>query len=75
MSLHYEAAWNDSWHFRRCGHSHPMLVEAAECAMPHGCGWYVVAVEFEVIIRDLTETEEEVVNRFSLCRSRSLKNS
>jgi hypothetical protein len=52
-----------------------MLVEAAECAMPHGCGWYVVAVEFEVIIRDLTETEEEVVNRFSLCRSRSLKNS
>jgi hypothetical protein len=64
MSLHYEAAWNDSWHFRRCGHSHPTLIEAAECAMHYGCGWYVLAVEFGDIRRDLTEAEEEVVNRF-----------
>jgi hypothetical protein len=29
----------------RCYHNHATLIEAAQCAMPTGCGWYVIAVE------------------------------
>lgn len=32
-------------------------IEAATCAMPHGAGWYVFAVEDETP-RQLSETEE-----------------
>ena len=38
-------------------------MEAAECAMLTGCGWYVFAVENDRE-RQLTEDEEEIVNRF-----------
>jgi len=60
---HYEAAWTDSWHFRCCLHEHPTPIEAAKCAMPHGCGWYVIAVQGGAA-RELTEEEEKIVNEF-----------
>jgi len=59
----YEAAWTDSGSFRRCLHRHQTLIEAAKCAMPSGCGWYVVAVEGNSP-RQLTDTEERMVNEF-----------
>jgi len=37
--------------------------EAAKCAMPHGCGWYVIAVQGGAA-RELTEEENKVVNEF-----------
>jgi len=63
IRVHFEAAWNDSYHFRCCGHEHKTLLEAAECAMPHGCGWYVIAVENDEP-RGLHEAENEIVNRY-----------
>ncbi len=62
-NTHYEAAWTDSWHHRRCMHRHRTLIEAAQCAKPHGCGWYVFAVE-DGEGRELIEQEDEIVNRF-----------
>jgi hypothetical protein len=38
-------------------------MEAAECAMPTGCGWYIFAIEDDQP-RELREAEEEIVNRF-----------
>jgi hypothetical protein len=60
---HYEAAWTESWTHHRCLHEHPTLIEAAKCAMPHGAGWYVFAVD-EYGPRQLTDAEDEVVNEF-----------
>ena len=60
---HYEAAWNDSWHFRCCLHEHQTLVEAAKCAMPQGAGWYVIAVE-NGGARELTDDEARIVAEF-----------
>jgi hypothetical protein len=39
------------------------LLEAAECGMQHGCGWYVFASE-DGVPRQLNDAEEEIVNRF-----------
>jgi hypothetical protein len=61
-NVYYEAGWNDSWQFRRCLHEHRTLSEAARCAMPHGCGWYVFAVENSVP-RQLNDAEDEIVSR------------
>ena len=63
LNLHYEAAWTESWSHRRCMHGHGDLIDAAKCAMPHGCGWYVIAVEREGP-RQLTDAEEQTVNGF-----------
>ena len=52
-----------SWHFRSCLHQHPTLIEAAKCAMPHCCGWYVIAVQGGAA-RELTEEENKIVNEF-----------
>lgn len=68
LKLHYEAAWTESWHHRRCMHDHQDLIDAAKCATPHGCGWYVLAVETEGP-RQLTDAEDQVVNRFRFDRS------
>jgi hypothetical protein len=62
-NIHYEAGWSDSGFHYRCFHKHERLLEAAECAMPTGCGWYVFAVE-NGEPRELSEAEDEVVNRF-----------
>jgi hypothetical protein len=63
LQIHYEAAWTDSWSHRRCLHQHKTLLDAAECAMPTGAGWYVFAVE-NGSPRDLNETEDLAVNKF-----------
>jgi hypothetical protein len=63
LNLHYEAAWTESWSHRRCLHEHKSLLEAANCAMPTGAGWYVVAVEFGSP-RELRADEDEAVNAF-----------
>ena len=63
INLHYEAAWNDSWSFRRCCHTHQTLIEAAKCGMPQGAGWYVFAVESGAE-RELTAAEDRIVNDF-----------
>src|SRR5215831_5491743 len=60
-NIYYEAGWNDSWQFRRCLHEHRTLSEAARCARPHGCGWYVFAVE-NSLPRQLNDAEDEIVN-------------
>jgi hypothetical protein len=62
LNLHYEAAWTESWSHRRCMHQHQTLIDAAECAMPHGAGWYVFAVECGTP-RELSDAEEEAVNK------------
>ena len=62
-SLSYQAAWTDSFCHRRCMHEHRTLIEAAQCAEPHGAGWYVVAVEHGSP-RQLLGDEEEIVNKF-----------
>jgi len=62
LNPHYEAAWTESRSHRRCLHAHLTLIEAAKCAMPHGAGWYVFAVESGKP-RELNEEEEDVVNR------------
>ena len=61
--LHFEAGWTDSWSHRRCLHEHNTLLDAAKCAMPRGCGWYVFAIEDDQP-RELTEREEQIVNDF-----------
>lgn len=58
LNLHYEAAWTDSWSHRRCMHKHRTLIDAAKCAMPHGAGWYVFAVE-RGSERELNPEEDE----------------
>jgi len=63
LNLHYEAAWTESWSHRRCMHQHGTLIEAANCAMPHGARWYVFAVECGTP-RELGDEEEEAVDRF-----------
>ena len=63
LNPHYEAAWTESWSHRRCLHAHLTLIEAAKCAVPHGAGWYVFAVESGKP-RELNEEEEDVMNRF-----------
>jgi hypothetical protein len=66
-NTHYEAAWSDSWQHRRCMHKHRTLIEAARCAQPRGCGWYVFAVENDEG-RQLSEEEDEIVNGFRFRR-------
>jgi hypothetical protein len=63
LNLHYEAAWTDSWTHRRCLHKHQTPIEAARCAMPHGAGCYVFAVEGGTP-RELNAGEEAMVNNF-----------
>ena len=63
LNLHYEAAWTESWCHHRCEHAHQTLMDAAQCAMPHGAGWYVFAVEGETP-RQLTDAEDMLVNEF-----------
>jgi len=63
LNLYYEAGWTDSFCHRRCLHEHPTLIEAAECGMPHGAGWYVLAVE-NGKPRQLLGDEEDVVDKF-----------
>jgi len=63
LNLHFEAGWTESWSHRRCLHEHQTLIEAAKCAMPHGVGWYVFAVEGDAP-RQLTDAEDSVVNEF-----------
>ncbi len=63
LNPQYEAAWTESWSHRRCLHAHPTLLEAAKCAMPHGAGWYVFAVESSRP-RELNKEEEDAVNKF-----------
>jgi hypothetical protein len=48
-------------------HRHLTLIEAAQCAEPHGCGWYVFAIE-NYQERVLNEQEDGVVNRFRFRR-------
>jgi hypothetical protein len=67
LNLHYEAAWTDSWSHRRCFHEHQTLLEAARCAMPHGAGWHVFAVEGGTP-RELNDGEDAVVNKFRFGR-------
>lgn len=62
-NLHYEAAWSDSWSFRRCFHEHKTVLEAAACAKPNGCGWYVIGVE-NGEPRPLWYGENAIVDRF-----------
>ena len=68
-NLHYEAGWTDSWHHRRCMHRHATLIEAAECAMPTGAGWYIFAVE-NGEGRELSEKEDEIVNSYRFRKHR-----
>jgi hypothetical protein len=63
LNLCYEAGWTDSFCHRRCQHEHPTRLEAAKCGMPHGAGWYVLAVE-NGTPRQLLDSEEDVVNKF-----------
>ncbi len=67
LNPHYEAAWTDSCSHRRCLHAHGTLMDAAKCAMPHGAGWYVFAVE-SGRPRELTDAEDKVVNEFRFGR-------
>ena len=67
LNLYYEAAWTDSFCHLRCWHEHPTLLEAAECGMPHGAGWYVLAVE-NGKPRQLWKPEEKSVNEFRFRR-------
>lgn len=63
LNPHYEAGWTESWCHRRCLHEHQSLIEAAECATPHGAGWYVFAVDGGTP-RELTLAEGKVVYEF-----------
>lgn len=67
LNRHYEAAWTESWAHRRCEHTHETLIDAAKCAMPHGAGWYVFAVEYGCP-RELTNGEDRIVNEFRFKR-------
>jgi hypothetical protein len=68
-NTHYEAAWTERGvrQLVRCHHYHATLIEAAQCAMPNGAGWYVFAVEDDEP-RELREAEEEIVNRYRFGR-------
>jgi hypothetical protein len=50
-----------------CDHNHATLIEAAQCAEPTGCGWYVIAVQ-DGQARQLTDEEDEIVNGFRFRR-------
>jgi hypothetical protein len=63
LNLHYEAAWTESWSHRRCMHQHRTLMDAANCAMPRGAGWYIFAVE-RGTPRELNDLEDQAVNDF-----------
>lgn len=67
LNGHYEAGWTDSWSHRRCLHNHQTLIDAAKCAMPHGAGWYVFAVDINKP-RQLMEWEDQIVNEFRFGR-------
>jgi hypothetical protein len=67
--IHYEAAWTESWSHRRCMHTHKTLLEASECALPTGAGWYVLAVE-RGQPRELLAAENDIVERFRLKKQR-----
>jgi hypothetical protein len=67
-NIHYEAAWTDSWCHIQCFHDHKTLLDASECAMPHGAGWYVFAVE-NGSPRELTSEEDKIVEAFRFGRS------
>lgn len=62
-AVSYQAGWTDSFCHLRCGHEHPTLIEAAQCAEPHGAGWYVFAVE-KGTPRQLWGPEEKIVDKF-----------
>jgi hypothetical protein len=64
LNTYYEAGWTDSWCHRRCHHAHDALIDAAKCAAKQGMPrWYVFTVEFDSP-RQLTGTEEMLVNEF-----------
>lgn len=63
FNIHYEAGWTDSWTHRRCLHNHQSLIDAAKCAMPHGAGWYVFAVDIDKP-RQLMGWEDRIVDEF-----------
>jgi hypothetical protein len=67
--LHYEAAWTERGVLQlvRCFHKHESLIEAAQCAEPSGCGWYVFAVE-NGGERQLNDAEDGIVNGFRFRR-------
>jgi hypothetical protein len=44
-------------------HKHQTLIEAAQCAMPTGAGWYVFAVE-NGEGRELSEKEDGIVHGY-----------
>ena len=67
LNLYYEAGWTVSFCHRRCMHVHSTLIEAAECGMPRGAGWYVFCVEHGTP-RQLLGDEEDVVNEFRFRR-------
>jgi hypothetical protein len=73
-SVHYEAGWTDSWSHRRCMHKHQTLIEAAQCAMPTGAGWYVFAVE-NGEGRELNEKEDGIVNGYRFRKSHAPRRS
>jgi hypothetical protein len=62
-NIHYEAAWTDSWCDCRCMHVHQTLSDAAQCGLPRGAGWYVLAIE-DGELRELTTVEDKIVNEF-----------
>jgi hypothetical protein len=62
-NIHYEAAWTDSWCDCRCMHGHQTLSDAAQCGLPRGAGWYVLAIE-DGELRELTTAEDRIVNEF-----------
>ena len=68
ISIHFEAGWTDSWSHPHCLHEHRTLREAAKCAMPHGAGWYVFAVE-NGEPRQLRNAEDEIVNHYRFSES------
>ena len=68
-NIHYEAAWTDSWCDCRCMHAHQTLSDAAQCGLPRGAGWYVLAVEGGKL-RELTTAEDQIVNNFRFTEER-----
>jgi hypothetical protein len=59
---HYEAAWSDSSCHCRCFHTHPTLIQAAQCGASHP-GFYVIAIESGET-RELTTDEDKIVDAF-----------
>ena len=68
-NTHYEAAWTERGGrlLVHCDHNHGTLIEAAQCAEPTGCGWYVIGVQ-DGEARQLTDEEDEIVNGFRFRR-------